>query len=298
MSKRPDARPFLKWAGGKTQLLSVLGDLIPSKMQTFFEPFLGGGSVLFHMSTPRRFQRAVVNDWNAELVNTYQVVRDSPEQLLRALSDHMAKEWNTKAYFDAMRAQLPADLSIIERAARFIYLNKTCFNGLHRVNKSGQFNVPFGDYKNPKLFDVSNVRRCSVVLGQDVTMSTGDFTRCIAEAGPGDVVYFDPPYVPLKATSNFASYTSDGYDIGDQQRLAHCFRALAEKGVTCILSNSDTEVVRVLYEGFEIVSVQAARNINSKGDSRGPVGEVIVVTKDITPRVSTLDQILCDEVDA
>jgi DNA adenine methylase len=270
-----DARPFIKWVGGKTQLLPSIGALLPKKIRTYYEVFLGGGAVFFHVTATRKFERAICNDWNAELVNVYKVVRESPGALMDLLSWHMNQpDWNSAGYFLAMRAAKETDP--IAAAGRMIYLNKTCFNGLYRVNKSGQFNTPFGRYENPSLFDEENIRRCSEAL-QNVTLSVGDFSSPVADAGPGDVVYFDPPYVPLSATSNFASYTSNGFSIEDQQRLAGCFKALSEKGVTCLLSNSDTPVVRSLYEGYDIRSVRAKRAINSKATGRGAVGEVIVV---------------------
>jgi DNA adenine methylase len=278
MTTSRDARPFIKWVGGKTQLLPHIEALLPKEMRTYYEPFIGGGAVFWHVAATRTFERAVINDWNAELVNTYTVIRDFPGTLITALSDHMNHAlWNTAEYFAEMRASVPSDLDSVARAARMIYLNKTCFNGLYRVNKRGQFNTPFGRYKNPALFDASNIRACSEALKRNVSILTGDFNNAILNAGSGDVVYFDPPYVPLSATSNFASYTSTGFDIGDQQRLAALFKDLTVRDVTCVLSNSDTPVVRKLYEGFEILSVQAKRAINSKADGRGAVGEVLVI---------------------
>jgi DNA adenine methylase len=280
------ARPFLKWAGGKTQLLPPIAAILPRTMRTYYEPFIGGGAVFFHVSTICRFERAVLNDWNRDLIDTYRVIRDFSEDLIRALNGHLSNEWNTAEYFADMRAKKPAEMDPISRAARIIYLNKTCFNGLMRMNKSGQFNVPFGKYKNPSLFDEVNLRACAETLNKGVTLLTGDFTKALPDAGPRDVVYFDPPYVPLSATSNFASYTSDGFGLNDQRRLAFCFKNLVTRGVTCILSNSDTELVRQLYEDFEIIPVQAKRHINSKGDGRGNVGEVIVVGRPVAPQVT------------
>ena len=281
------ARPFIKWAGGKNQLLPALGGLFPTKFRTYYEPFIGGGAVFWHIAASRRFEAALLNDFNEELIDTYTAIRDSHEALIAALNEHMRQAWNTQEYFTEIRKQRPADLDLVARAARMIYLNKTCFNGLYRVNKSGGFNAPFGRYENPKLFEGDNIRGCSEVLQRKVELTKGDFTQAITKASAGDVVYFDPPYVPVSETSNFLGYTSDGFGSMDQERLALCFRDLAKKDVSCILSNSDTPLVRKLYEGFEIVSVQAKRNINSKGDKRGNVGEVIVIHRGAAHRPST-----------
>jgi DNA adenine methylase len=272
------ARPFIKWAGGKTQLLPAIGPLLPARrIRTYYEPFLGGGAVFWSVAQTRKFERAVLNDWNRELIDTYTVLRDSCETLIGALNAHMRNAWNTQEYFTEMRSKDPWKLELIDRAARMIYLNKTCYNGLYRVNKSGGFNTPFGRYTNPLLFDAGNLRSCTEALNRNVTLLTGDFTKIFEDARPGDLVYFDPPYVPVSSTANFSSYTSDKFSISDQHRLALCFKDLAAKGVSCILSNSDTEIVRKLYEDFEIIPVQAKRHINSKADGRGNVGEVLVL---------------------
>lgn len=271
------ARPFIKWAGGKGQVLPAITAVMPSRMRTYYEPFLGGGAVFWHIATRRQFERAVLNDWNQELVDTYTAIRDHAEALIHALHEHKKKAWNTREYFKEIRDQDPGSLELIARAARMIYLNKTCYNGLYRVNKRGHFNTPFGKYKNPGLLDTGNIRACSQALNRNVTLLQGDFTAVFADAGPQDVVYFDPPYVPVSETANFANYTKDGFSMSDQHRLAICFKNLAEKDVSCLLSNSDTESVRKLYEGFEIIPVQVKRNINSKAKGRGHVPEVLVV---------------------
>jgi DNA adenine methylase len=272
-----NARPFIKWAGGKGQVIPAIMAVMPSRMRTYYEPFLGGGAVFWHVASERRFERATLNDWNKELVDTYTTIRDHAGALIHALGEHKTKAWNTPEYFKEMRAKDPFTLTLVERAARMIYLNKTCYNGLYRVNKLGLFNTPFGRYKNPGLLDSGNIRACSAALNRNVTLLQGDFTKVFLDAGPQDVVYFDPPYVPVSDTANFENYTADGFSMSDQSRLAICFRNLAEKDVSCILSNSDTDAVRKLYEGFEIVPVRVRRNINSKAKGRGHVGEVLVV---------------------
>jgi DNA adenine methylase len=281
-------KPFLKWAGGKGQVLPAIEAVLPFRIKGYYEPFLGGGAVFWALASSRRFESARLNDWNQELVNTYEAVRDEPEALLQTLDGHKKKAWNTREYFNEIRAQDPWKLSPIDRAARMIYLNKTCFNGLYRVNKKhGEFNTPFGDYRNPALADSSNIRACSQALQRNVTLTQGDFQTVFQDASPGDLVYFDPPYVPLSTTANFASYTSAGFGMADQSRLASCLKELADRDVSFILSNHDTEATRKLYEGFEIVSVQVKRNINSKADKRGHVGELLVVHRGSAHRVST-----------
>jgi DNA adenine methylase len=274
------ARPFLKWAGGKAQLVPALLKLFPEKVRTYYEPFVGGGATFFALAAHKRFERSVLNDWNEELVNAYRVVRDHPDELvaqLRVIKEKYALD--EPAAFAEWRALKPANLSLVERAARMIFLNKTCFNGLYRVNKSGQFNTPWGKYKNPLICDELNLRACSEMLNQEASLHTGDFAQVLDDAGPGDLVYFDPPYVPVSTTANFTSYTADKFTLDDQYRLAAVFKDLASRGVTVILSNSDTQIVHALYENFEINIIEAKRAINSKGDGRGPVNEVIVVSR-------------------
>lgn len=275
------ARPFIKWAGGKTQLLDTILGIMPRGVRTYYEPFLGGGAVFFGMANEDRFECAVLNDWNAELVNTYMMVRDRPDDLIQSLEKaaaaYKADPEGGALLYDKTRKTDPKTLGTIERATRFIFLNKTCFNGLHRMNKKGEFNVPWGKSPNPAICDGSNIGACSTVLAKAASISTGDFSLVLTDVGPGDVVYLDPPYVPLTATANFASYTSDGFGIEEQKRLAEIVRSLADRGATVIESNSDTEVVRKLYDGFEIRSIQASRSINSDGEKRGPVGEVLII---------------------
>jgi len=273
MTKEEVARPFLKWAGGKRQILDKLLALMPEQMGTYYEPFVGGGAVFFALAAKGRFQRAVLNDANQELMDCYGAIQSCPEDVIQRL-----KGWEVnKETFLMVRSMMPTDLLPHVRAARMIYLNKTCFNGLYRVNKAGKFNVPFGKWKHtPKTLDAPNLRACSKVLGS-VDLHCRDFHEAVGKAGPGDVVYFDPPYVPVSATSDFQSYTSDGFTLDDQHRLVACFRQLAERGVHVVASNSDTEATRSIYKGFELHEIQGKRCINSKGGKRGPVSELIIV---------------------
>lgn len=267
----PDAKPFLKWAGGKRTLAPQIVELFPKTIKTYYEPFVGGGAVFFSID-PARYDRAVLNDYNAELMNVYKVIRDYPDELLEQV-----KHLNvTKDVYLRLRKRLPETFSPVRRAARTLFLNKTCFNGLYRVNKSGIFNVMWGDYKNPMIADPAVIAACSEVLSTVKLMAT-DFEAAVKNANAGDVVYFDPPYVEVSKTSNFTSYTSSGFTMEDHARLARCFEGLANKGVRVVASNSDTEPVRDLFRGWELHEVQARRSINSKADRRGPVGELLIV---------------------
>jgi DNA adenine methylase len=268
------AKPFLKWAGGKTRLLETLSNLLPETIDTYYEPFIGGGALFFHLAHEQRFRHAILNDFNPELVNCYQVVRDAVEALIAQLKTFQV----TRDEFYAVRALDPLALSTVHRAARTIYLNRTCFNGLYRLNKRGAFNVPRGDYKDPRVVDEGNLHACSALL-HSVTLREGGFVQAVKGVVSGDAVYFDPPYVPLNATSNFKSYTKEGFTLDDQQRLAECFRELADRGVFVLESNSDTATVHNLYKGFERRVVRMRRNINSKADSRGAVNELVVMVR-------------------
>lgn len=271
------ATPFLKWVGGKGQLLKTLSRLIENKSLTYYEPFLGGGATFFHFASKHRFQRAVLNDFNPELVNCYTVVRDRLPELLKRLDEYKASTaWNTEDQFKEVRAAEHTDA--IERAARMVYLNKTAFNGLYRVNRSGKFNAPFGKYDNPTLYDRTNIEQCSETLQRYATLRTGDYAEAVQDAVAGDLVYFDPPYVPVSETASFTSYAGQ-FGVEEQKQLAVLFRELFDRGVIVILSNSDAPLVRELYHGFDQHIVGARRSINSDGDKRGEVNELVVVGK-------------------
>lgn len=265
-------RPFLKWAGGKTQLLDKLLERVPSTFNTYFEPFIGGGALFFALHRAGRLDGgAVLSDSNAELINAYEVVRDCIDVLVEMLQWHAHK--HSEGHFYDVRASNPG--YGIGGAARTIYLNKTCFNGLYRVNKRGGFNVPHGKYKNPTICDEANLRACSEAL-QGVSLQVADFTHVEVGAICEDFVYFDPPYVPVSDTADFTGYTAGGFRHADQERLARLCLELASRWVGFLASNSDTAIARALYAEFEIDTVQARRSINSKGGKRGPVGEIIV----------------------
>jgi DNA adenine methylase len=274
LAEAQPAKPFLKAVGGKTVLLPEILPRLPAKIKTYYEPFLGGGAVFFALAAAGRFERAVVSDANEELAITYVALANLTDKVVRALKKHVYDE----THYYSVRAQDPLKLEMSVRAARLIYLNKTCFNGLWRVNRKGQFNVPFGRYTNPTICDEENLRAVSLALRR-VTVASLDFEKTVLPAKRGDAVYFDPPYVPVSETANFTAYTAGGFGPDDQARLRDVAKRLDERGVHVLLSNADTPLVRELYKGFRIESVQAPRRVNSKGGKRGNVGELLISGK-------------------
>ncbi len=262
------ARPFLKWAGGKAQLVPDLLRCFPAGFGRYYEPFLGGGA-LFFAAGPRR---ATLTDLNADLVEVYRVVQGDVEALIEQLGGYR----NARDQYYRVRAQDPASLTPVERAARFIYLNRTCYNGLYRVNRAGRFNVPFGRYKNPRICDAPNLRAASHALRR-ATLRVADFAEATRGARAGDLVYCDPPFDPLSKTALFTSYTAGGFGPEAQARLAQTCRDLAARGVHVLVSNSDTPLIRDLYRDFRIVELQARRAINRNANGRGPVTELLIL---------------------
>jgi DNA adenine methylase len=274
-------RPFIKWAGGKGQLLPELSRRLPQRFRCYHEPFVGGGALFFHLYNAGRLRDgAVLSDYNRELVLCYQVIRDDVAALITALKQH-ERHRLSREYFMQIRSwdREPGfeQRHPVERAARTIFLNRTCYNGLYRLNNKGQFNAPFGYYKNPLICDPENMRAASVAL-QGVELLVGDFDDVAARAEPGDLVYFDPPYVPMSATSSFTHYTGQTFGPDDQRRLARLFDALMERGVYVMLSNSHTPLSRELYAAHAVSTskVLASRKINCDGQKRGSVEELIV----------------------
>ncbi len=266
------AQPFLKWAGSKRYLLPEILPRLPAKINTYYEPFVGGGAVFFALANEGRFKRAVLTDINEDLIDTYVSIANEVDAVIERLKEHVY----TSTHYYAVRASVPR--SEPAKAARMIYLNRTCFNGLYRVNKSGQFNVPFGRYTNPTICDEENLRAVSTVLKKVIDFSSCDFQYFGEEARRGDVVYYDPPYWPVSVTSNFTAYGKDGFGPGDQIRLRDIAKRLVDRGVHVLLSNSDTPFVWQLYDRhpFKIEKVRAPRRINSKGGKRGDVGELLI----------------------
>ncbi len=260
--------PFIKWAGGKRALLEQMRPHLPAKYGRYFEPFVGGAALFFEL----RPRRARLSDNNRRLVATYRGLRDATDEVVRLLRGYKYD----RDFFLAMRASDVDRMTDAEVAAWFIYLNKTGYNGLYRVNSKNRFNVPFGRYDNPTICDESNLRACAKALG-GAEIEVEDFEAAARRARRGDLVYFDPPYVPLSVTSSFTSYTSDGFGMDEQIRLRDAARKLAGRGVHVVLSNSSAPAVRDLYrDDFEVCDVRARRSINSKIDGRKAIPELLI----------------------
>lgn len=269
------AGPFLKWAGGKGQLLKQYEAFFPSKFNNYIEPFVGGGAVFFHLYNTGRVgngKRAILIDSNEELINCYLTIKTDVNRVIRVLSSPKFK--NEEDVYYEIRSEEPTRR--LERAARIIYLNRTCFNGLYRVNNQNKFNVPFGRYKNPMICNSKNLRPASSAL-KNVEILPGDFKRCLDFAKRNDFIYFDPPYQPLSSTSSFTSYTKSSFDEQDQEKLCEVFRKLDRRKYKVMLSNSDTPLIRKLYKGFKIETVSARRAINCNGSGRGRIAELVIL---------------------
>lgn len=270
-------KPFVKWVGGKRQLLRQFRErgLYPPEdfnpmTNIYFEPFVGGGAVFFDLLP----KNAELSDLNKELVITYNVIKNNVHELIESLKQHIY----VKEYYLEVRAKKVEDLSDVEIASRFIFLNRTGFNGLYRVNKRGQFNVPFGRYNNPIICDEENLIRVSNAL-QDVSITHQDFKKILKFANKGDFIYLDPPYYPINMTSSFTSYTAEGFLEKEQTELRDTFIKLHKRGCFVMLSNSDTLFIHELYsrlDGITINKITAGRAINSKGSGRGKITEVLV----------------------
>jgi len=274
-------RPFLKWAGGKRQLLPELRKYIPanwSSNHTYFEPFLGAGAFFLDLQP----QKAVINDANTELINCYQTIKANAEELL-ALTREYQKTISKDRYYELRgldRKPEFGQLSAVERAARIIYLNKTCFNGLFRVNRQGQFNVPYGNHKNPMVAEEAVITAISKYLNENqIEITNQDFAAAVAIAESGDFIYFDPPYDPISDSSSFTGYGYNGFDQNEQRRLKQVSDQLVDQGCKVLLSNSATDFIRELYGDkgyYSIVEVEAHRHINSVGSSRGKISELLI----------------------
>lgn len=273
--KKVTLQPFTKWTGGKRQLLPVTRELMPKTYNRYFEPFVGGGALFFDLAP----KDAVINDFNAELINCYQQIKDNPQELIEILKVH--QEYNSKEYYldlrSADRDERIDMMSEVQRAARILYMLRVNFNGLYRVNSKNQFNVPYGRYKNPKIVDEELISAISVYLNNNqLEIKVGDFEKAIVDVRTGDFVYFDPPYIPLSETSAFTSYTHEGFSFADQVRLRDAFKRLSDTGAYVMLSNSSSALVEELYKDFNIHYVEATRTNGAKSSSRGKISEIIV----------------------
>jgi len=279
VKNNPLIKPYLKWAGGKRQLLKDIIKYLPKGINnyTYFEPFIGAGALFFELQP----KKAIINDFNEQLILTYNVLKENVDELILLLKKYQQK--NEEEYYYEIRnmdrnSEIFNKLSDIEKAARLIFLNKTCFNGLYRVNSQGLFNVPYGKYKNPAICEEIVLRQISNYLNSnEICITNKDFEQAVSSAGKKSFIYFDPPYHSPDKT-NFTGYQANGFDDDEQERLRNVMIKLTNGGVKCLLSNSDTEFIRELYnyEFFEIISVQAKRAINSDSAGRGTVNEVLI----------------------
>ena len=289
------AKPFLKWAGGKGQLLDTFDkmfpqELIEGKIKTYIEPFVGGGAVLFHILQNYKIEKAYINDINKELINCYRCIKADVEEVIKPLSilenKYLSSKDRAKYFYNVRERYNQIHLNghyDYEKCADFIFLNHTCFNGLYRVNKEGKFNVPHGKYKNPLICDKENLRLCSQLL-QKVEISFGDYRQVLSNANKDSFVYFDPPYRPLIENNSFVNYDKSGFDDNDQIELSQNYKKLDKQNCLLMLSNSDPKNTNEndnffdnLYKGFNIERVYAKRMINCQANKRGNITEIVVM---------------------
>lgn len=275
MAKNNLVAPVLKWVGGKRQLFETFKPLFPKRIATYCEPFLGGGAIFFGLQP----KKAYINDINKDLINVYAVIRDDVESLIEVLSTFR----NKSDFFYAVRdldrdKKIFSQLSDVELAARILYLNKTCFNGLYRVNNAGEFNSPFGSYRNPNIVNAPTLRAVNKYLNSaEIVLTATDYSEVLSEIPKNTFVYLDPPYAPVSTTANFTGYTKGGFNQDEQRRLRDCCNDLTERGIKFMLSNSDTELIHELYAGYKIIQVKARRTVNSVASKRGDVNELVIM---------------------
>ena len=279
--KKQSPKPFVKWVGGKRQLARQFRDMnlyphdkFEPGIATYHEPFVGGGAMFFDLLP----KKAIISDLNNELITTYKIIKKDIYNLIAKLKEYQSQ--HNKNFYLKIRAQNVKKLSDLSVAARFIYLNRTCFNGLYRVNKSGQFNVPFGKYKNPLICDEKNLKRVSKAL-EGIKIYNEDYKQVLKRAKEGDFIYFDPPYYPINNTSSFTSYTAENFLEKEQEELRDTFMKLHGRGCYVMLSNSDTPFINKLYSGLgkkiTISKVFAGRNVNSNAKKRGKIRELVAI---------------------
>ena len=271
-------KPFVKWAGGKRQLIPILNESLPPSMGTYFEPFLGGGALLFHILTERSDQRCGISDLNADLILAYTIIRDKTDELIASLKNHQKNyQKDPKSYYYFIRDSNPK--SAVEKTSRLLFLNRTCFNGLYRVNMKGKFNVPLGRYTNPNIVNEENIHSVSRVLqSRKVSIKCRDFDAILVDAKKDDFVYFDPPYQPVSSTANFTSYTNRSFTYGDLKRLAKLCLKLDSKGCKVMLSNSNSQEVADIFSGkqWKLKKIAANRSINSDSKKRTGHFELLI----------------------
>ena len=273
MKKNKLISPFLKWVGGKRQLIPEITKYLPKNYSYYFEPFVGAGALLFYLQP----NKAIINDSNEELINVYRVIKEKPNKLI----DDLKKHKNESEYFYTIRALDRSsdfeNITDVNKASRIIYLNKTCYNGLYRVNNSGQFNSPYGRYKNPNIVNEPTIKAVSKFLNNnDIKILNTDFEKSLDSVDKNSFVYFDPPYHPISNSSNFTGYVEGGFDIFEQVRLRDLCDRLTEKNIKFMLSNSHTQFIKDIYSNYKIVKVRASRSINSNSKKRGDIDEVLI----------------------
>lgn len=278
------ARPFLKWAGGKSQLLPQFASFLPLNFNKYIEPFLGGGALFFYLFSHHKIKEAILLDSNQELIDCYRAIKSDFRDLIRYLGQHKKKHDDlVEEYYYRVRNRIRNNLetwrslSVAEKAAVTIYLNKTCYNGLYRVNRKNQFNVPVGRYKNPEIYDSANLQAVGEALKAARVIKAGDFAESLQYTEENDFVYLDPPYQPLSKTSSFTGYTKSGFDENEQRRLAEVYRGLDKKGCKVMLSNSETRLIEQLYQDYRIEKVSAGRAISCQGSGRGKISEFVIL---------------------
>ncbi len=271
-------KPFVKWAGGKRQLIPILNQNLPESFGTYYEPFLGGGALLFHILTDKNGQKCSISDLNSDLVLAYTTIRDRIDALITSLKNHEKNyQKDSESYYYSIRESNPR--SEIEKTSRLIFLNRTCFNGLYRVNRKGKFNVPLGKYSNPNIVNEENIRAVSHILQSSRTaIKCRDFEAVLRDAKKGDLIYFDPPYQPVSATSNFTSYTTKDFTYDDLTRLAELCLKLDSRGCNVLLSNSDSQEVADIFakNPWKITRISANRSINSNSKKRTGHFELLI----------------------
>ncbi|MFN6395014.1 MAG: DNA adenine methylase [Aphanizomenon sp.] len=272
----PLVKPFVKWAGGKRQLVpTILANHLPKNynLQTYYEPFIGGGALLFSLQP----KKAVINDSNAELINCYKIIKNSLDELIEDLKNHKNNEYYYYDIRDWDREKNFKSKTEVQRASRIIFLNKTCYNGLFRVNSQGQFNVPFGKYKNPNILDIAVLKAVNKYLNENqVRILNSDFQEAVKDAKRGDFIYLDPPYDPVSETASFTGYDVNGFNKQEQRRLKEVFDDLNSRGCHILLSNACTEFIEDLYKDYPHTKISAIRAINCNGKKRGKVDEILL----------------------
>lgn len=279
-----EIQTIVKWAGGKKQLLNQFKIFFPKNINRYFEPFVGGGAVAFHVIQNKKPKEIYLSDINEELINCYNTTKNKVEELIKILKEH--KKQHNEKYYYKIRSQNPKTLTDIERAGRFIYLNKTCFNGLYRVNSKGEFNAPIGSYTNPSIVQEEELIEISKIL-KNITIKIESFEKITNNTKKGDFVYLDPPYYPLKKGRSFTTYTKNSFLEKEQEQLAKVFKELDKKGCSVMLSNSDTDFIKNLYKEYNISFVNARRMINCDATKRGAIKEVVITNYPVRAETQT-----------